>query len=467
MLKLTNTLTRKTETFKTLKRSRVSLYTCGPTVYDHPHIGNWRTFIFYDTLSRTLRANGLKVNHVLNITDVGHLTDDADSGEDKLVAASIRERKTAWEIAREYTREFIDGMADLNFTMPEKLPKATDHIKDQIDFIKQLEKSGYTYRIDDGVYFDISRFKDYGKLARLDSEGMLAGARVEVNRQKRHPADFALWKFTPRGVKRDMEWDSPWGRGFPGWHLECSVMAMKYLGKTIDIHAGGVDHIPIHHTNEIAQSEAATGLPLANYWLHSEFMTVEGEKMAKSKRNFYTLADLKRKGFEPLAFRTLILQSHYRTQINFTWDALQAARTFLQSTLRPLADLALQPHVSGQELPYAEKIKAKLIEAVSNDLNTAVALSVLAKLADSSSVLSKKGCWQLHQILALADDLLGLRLAEREGLKPELQKLIDQRTLVKTNHDYGAADKIRTELKEQGVGLRDADSATTWYRTDR
>ncbi|MBU0613586.1 cysteine--tRNA ligase, partial [Patescibacteria group bacterium] len=289
-LKLFNTLTRKKETFKPLKDSEVSLYTCGPTVYNYAHVGNLRTYVFEDILRRTLEYNKYNVNHVMNITDVGHLVSDADTGEDKMEKSAKEEKRSVMEVSEYYTKAFQNDLAELNIKTPVTWCKATDHIQEQIDLVKKLEENGYAYTIDDGVYFDTAKFKDYGYMARLDIKGQRAGARVEIVEGKKNPTDFALWKFSPKdGTKRQMEWDSPWGVGFPGWAIECSAMSTKYLGQPFDIHTGGIDHIPVHHTNEIAQSEAANNTKMANYWLHGEFLIMKDEKMAKSKGNFITL----------------------------------------------------------------------------------------------------------------------------------------------------------------------------------
>ena len=291
-MKLHNTLSREVEEIKPLNSPEVTVYTCGPTVYDYPHIGNWFTFIRYDVLVRALRAGGFKPKWVMNITDVGHLVSDEDEGEDKLEVGAKREGKTAWAIAEKYTEYFKKGLKRLNFLQPNYLERATDHIEEQIDLVKKLEVKGLTYTIDDGVYYDTSKFPKYGELAKLDLENLKAGARVTLNPQKKNPTDFALWKFSLKAGNRDMEWGSPWGKGFPGWHLECSAIAMKYLGETIDIHAGGIDHIPTHHTNEIAQSEGATGKKFVNCWMHGNFVLVDGKKMAKSAGTFITLEDI-------------------------------------------------------------------------------------------------------------------------------------------------------------------------------
>jgi cysteinyl-tRNA synthetase len=303
------------------------LYTCGPTVYNFAHIGNLRTYIFEDILRRTLEFNGYKVKQVMNITDVGHLTSDADTGEDKIEIGTKREGKSAWEIAKKYTDAFLCDLESLNIKKPHTLCKATDHISEMIELIKKIEQKGLVYQIGDGIYFDTSKLDDYGKLANLSVNGLKAGARVDIVEGKRNKTDFALWKFSPKNAKRQMEWDSPWGRGFPGWHIECSAMSIKYLGEHFDIHCGGVDHIPIHHTNEIAQSEAATGKkPWVNYWLHGEFLILENSRMGKSAGNFITLATLKEKGYDPIVYRYLCLGAHYRKPLTFSFDSLEHAK---------------------------------------------------------------------------------------------------------------------------------------------
>jgi len=315
-LKFYNTLTRKLEDFNPLNPPNVGLYTCGPTVYMYAHIGNLRTYIFEDILKRVLLANNYKVNHVMNITDVGHLTSDADTGDDKLEKEAIKENKNAWEIAAFYTAAFQKDLEELNIIPPDIWCKATDHINEQIELVKKLESKGFTYRTDDGIYFDTSKVADYGKLAGLDIEGLRAGIRVEMVAGKKNPTDFALWKFSPTNVKRQMEWDSPWGKGFPGWHIECAAMSMKYLGETFDIHCGGIDHIPVHHTNEIAEAESATGKPFVKYWLHGEFLELKEGRMGKSEGNAILVSTLKEKGFDPLSYRYLVLNTHYRKRWN-------------------------------------------------------------------------------------------------------------------------------------------------------
>lgn len=467
-MKLYNTLTKKVEEIKPSKTSEVTFYSCGPTVYDYPHIGNWYTFIRYDMVVRALRASGLNVNWVMNITDVGHLTSDADEGEDKLEKGARREGQTAWEVAKKYTDYFEEGLHRLNINQPTKLPRATDHIKEQIQLVEQLEEKGYTYIIDDGVYFDTSKVKDYGKLAHLDLKGLKAGARVEQNPQKKQPFDFALWKFSPSGEKRDMEWDSPWGKGFPGWHLECSAMSMKYLGETLDIHGGGIDHIPVHHTNEIAQSESATGKQFTKYWFHSNFNLVDGKKMAKSLGNFFTLEDVEKKGFDLMAFRLLVLQSHYQTEAHFSWKNLEAAQNRL-SELRAWADLRHQPTIDEmpQELDDLwGKTLATMTTCLENDLDTPGALASLSNLVNYmfQHAIPRKNGKNAGTALATIDKLLGLKLDDHPDINEEQKELLKQRQKARDEKDFNKSDEIRDKLKQQGIEVDDTKFGQRWSR---
>ncbi|MCL2164637.1 MAG: cysteine--tRNA ligase [Oscillospiraceae bacterium] len=330
-----NTLSRKKEKLNTIDTNLVRMYSCGPTVYNYAHIGNLRTYVFMDILRRVLKYEGFELKHVMNITDVGHLVSDEDEGEDKMLKGAREQKKTPWEIAEYFTEAFLKDIAKLNIEVPEIIPKATEHIDIMIDFVKGLMDKGYGYETSDGIYFDIGKFDGYGKLSRLDLDEQIAGARVNVNVEKRHPADFALWKKAPK--EHIMQWESPWGMGYPGWHIECSAMSMKYLGETFDIHTGGVDHIPVHHENEIAQSEALLGKPAVNYWLHGEFMMVDNGKMSKSLGNTYLMEDIEKRGIPPLAFRYFCLNAHYRNKLNFTWDAMKSAsvsyRRFIEGAL--------------------------------------------------------------------------------------------------------------------------------------
>ncbi len=369
-LALYDNYTRSLRPFEPLDAAgEVGMYTCGPTVYDYQHIGNFRTFLFEDVLKRVLTWNGHRVRHVMNITDVGHLTSDADTGEDKMEKGARRTGKTAWEIAQLYTDAFLADMARLNLEPPTVLCRATDHIREQIDFIADIEKNGFAYRTSDGVYFDTARQPDYGHLARLDIKGLDAGRRVDLG-EKRQATDFALWKFSAPGEHRQMEWDSPWGRGFPGWHIECSAMAQKYLGDFFDVHCGGEDHIPVHHTNEIAQTQARVGTRLANFWVHGYFLLLNDAKMAKSAGEFLRVQSLVDRGYDPLAFRYLCLTAHYRTQLNFTWDALDGAATGLDRMRAGFH--ALPDDGSAPDAGAVERCTAHL----NDDLNVPRALAV-------------------------------------------------------------------------------------------
>ena len=348
----------------------VGLYTCGPTVYDYQHIGNFRTFLFEDVLKRVLRWNGHEVRHVMNITDVGHLTSDADTGEDKMEKGARRTGKSAWEIAQLYIDDFLENLARLNIEDATILCKATDHIAEQIAFIQDIEANGFAYVTSDGVYFDTAKQPDYGYLARLDIHGQEAGKRIEVG-EKRNPTDFALWKISPAGEQRQMEWDSPWGRGFPGWHIECSAMAQKYLGDYFDIHCGGEDHIPVHHTNEIAQMQARVGTRLANYWMHGYFLLLNGSKMAKSAGEFLRVQSLLERGYDPLVYRYLCLTAHYRTQMSFSWEAMDAAATALDRLRNGVRALPAQAGIA----PDADAM-ARFTAQINDDLNVPRGLAV-------------------------------------------------------------------------------------------
>ena len=465
-MKLYNTLTRQVEELKPLAAPEVTVYTCGPTVYDYAHIGHWFNYVRMDTLIRTLRINGFKPKWIMNITDVGHLTSDADEGEDKLEKGARREGKTAWEIAEFYTQDFLQGMKALHMLQPDYLVKATDHIPEQIALIKKLEDKGYTYVVDDGVYYDTSKFPDYPKFARLDLDEQQAGARVSFNPQKRNLADFALWKFSSVGRHRAMEWDSPWGKGFPGWHIECSAMSLKYLGPTLDIHTGGIDHIPVHHTNEIAQSEAVTGRRFANYWLHSNHVTVNDTKISKSLGNGIRLQEITDRGIPLEAVRLHILESHYRSQSKFSWESLEAAHHRLQD-LHALAALRWQPreftHDSGTfALEDVPQVLAKLL---ADDLNTPEALAFLSQASTQLLAvhIEKDMVNHFETMLKGIDDLLGLNLRKVQDISSEQKTLIKQREAARAKQDWQQADAIRHQLEDQGVGLNDAAHGAIWF----
>jgi len=450
-LQLYNTRTRKVEEFKPIQAGKVGLYTCGPTVYHFAHIGNLRTYVFEDILKRVLKLNKFVINHVMNITDVGHLTSDSDSGDDKMEKGAAREGKKVWEVAEFYTKEFKKDLVRLNSKEPSIWCKATDHIKEQIQQIKQLEEKGYTYIIEDGVYFNTAKFPKYGDFARLDITNLQAGIRVELAAGKKNPTDFALWKFSPKdGTKRQMEWPSPWGIGFPGWHIECSAMATKYLGNHFDIHCGGVDHISVHHTNEIAQAECALGqTPWVNYWMHGEFLVIGKDKMAKSGENFLTIQVLIDKGYDPLAYRYYLLQAHYRKQLSFSFDALDAAQTGLKKLRASIANL-------GSEIgTVAQSYKEQFESALNDDLNTPQAIALIHEiLADASLSNPDK-----RATLAFFDDVFALDLTKEEAqieIPQNVTELLEKRKIAREQKNFALSDKLRDEIAALGFVVKDS-----------
>lgn len=454
-IKLYNTRTRTTEKFSPINPGEARMYHCGPTVYDYAHIGNLRSFVFADTIRRTCEYAGFRVKQVINITDVGHLISDEDEGEDKLEVGAKREHKSAQEIAQFYTKAFFNDLAALNICTENTLfPKATEHIAEQIALIETLEKKGFVYKTSDGVYFDTAKFPRYVDFARLDVSGMEEGARVAKNPEKRNSTDFALWKFSPRlrsgQAPRQQEWDSPWGIGFPGWHIECSAMSMKYLGEQFDIHTGGIDHIPVHHTNEIAQSECATGKsPFVNVWMHNAFVNVDGKKMAKSAGTFITLAEVTERGFSPLAYRYFLLTAHYRTPVNFTWEALAGAQAALARLQTVVSEM---PDGGDVCVPCDEKFHV----AITDDLNTAEALAVVWKIIsrDDVSPADKKAS------LLSWDAVLGLGLADIRPVEIPLRvhELAQERMKAREVDDWTHADQIRAEIESLGFEVRDTET---------
>lgn len=514
-LKLHNTLTKKTETFTPIKAGHVALYTCGPTVYNRLHVGNWTAYIYWDVLVRTLIADGYKVERVMNITDVGHLVSDADEGEDKLEKGARREGKTAWEIAQFYSDDFLAGMKKLNLIMPEHITPATKYIPQQLDLIRTLKEKGYTYQTSDGIYFDTSKFPTYADFAGLDLAAQRAGARVEYNTEKRNPSDFALWKFTPAGTKRDMEWETPADllenekqrvatrgaaptessaqarasvgadastgpansaelpnkplMGFPGWHLECSAMAMDILGPTIDIHTGGIDHIPIHHTNEIAQSEAASGQQFAHYWVHNNHLKVNGTKISKSLDNGYTLEDLAEKGYDPLDFRMFVLQGQYSNEGNFTFDNLTAAKN-RRHHWRNMAALRWQTYDTlendDEKAVVLVAARGAMLEALNDDLNSPEALRVVDEAFSriDGKPLNEIRQHGLTQLIEAIDELLGLELAKTTpDIHDSAKDLILKRQRARDEKDWATSDQLRDQLvSEYNITIRDTAHGSIW-----
>ncbi len=445
---LSNSLSKKKEEFKSIQKNKVGLYTCGPTVYDYSHLGNLMSYIIWDILKRFLISQGYQVKHIMNITDVGHLVSDADEGEDKMVKGSRKLKKTAWEVADYFIAVFKDNLKELNILKPTKFIRATKTIKEQIEFVKILEAKGYLYKISDGLYFDTSQIDNYGLLANLAKVELKEGARIKKNKEKKNKTDFAVWKFSPSNKKRDMEWPSPWGKGFPGWHLECSVMSKMALGDTFDIHTGGIDHLTVHHANEMAQSEAVTGKLQANYWLHNNFVKFNNSKISKSGGSIISLEDLKKKGYRAQDFRFLVLQTHYRKPLNFTWSSLKAAHNGLNNIIKEIA-------FYDKPLIGCAELEGEFYDALGDDLNTAQGLAVLNKVIDSDYPSSAK----LESIYKI-DEVLGLGLKElrAEALKIPLKgkKILKEREKARNNKDWSLADKYRKELAKLKIEVKDS-----------
>lgn len=488
-----NTLGNKKEEFVPLKAGQVGLYGCGPTVYDYAHIGNLRTYVFEDILVKTLEALGYKVTHVMNVTDVGHLTDDADTGEDKMLKSAEERGKSVLEIAEFYTKAFFHDTERLNIKRPTVICKATEHIQEMIDLIKRIEANGHTYMAGGNLYYDISTFPKYGELANINLGDLKAGARIEVDKNKRNPHDFVLWFTKSKFENQALTWNSPWGRGYPGWHIECSAMSIKYLGEQFDIHKGGIDHIRVHHTNEIAQSEGATGKKWVNYWLHNEFLVMNKGKMSKSSGSFIVLDDVIKNGFDALDYRFLLLGGHYRTQITFSWEAMETAKNGrknlnarVSKLLENLPVSKIEEYKSMSTPILINEVKEKLssseaktyfsnfINAIEDDLATPRALSELQGIVKDKTVTQKDS---LNVIVAM-DSILGLKLIEEaekllggnveqslDGIsEDEILKLIEQRANAKAQKNYKLADEIRDGLKAKGIVLEDQSGKTIWKK---
>jgi cysteinyl-tRNA synthetase len=460
-LRLFNTETRRLENFKSLEQDKVGLYTCGPTVYHYAHIGNLRTYVFEDLLKRVLKRRNYEVKHVMNITDVGHLTDDGDSGDDKMELGAAREGKTVWDVAEHYTQAFKADMGLLNIEEPSIWCKATGHIPEQISMVEALEKKGIIYRLSDGLYYDTSKFKAYGHMAGLDLAGQMAGHRIEQTEGKRNASDFCVWKFSPKGVQRLMEWDSPWGVGFPGWHLECSAMACKYLGEEFDIHCGGVDHVRVHHTNEIAQTEAITGKKWVRWWMHSEFLLMDEGKMSKSADNFLTVSRLMEKGYEPLAYRLYLMNAHYRKALTFNFEAMDGAQKALERLRGRAAQL---PKISQApaDFSYGERFD----EALDDDLNLPKAVSFMWMMLQDEQLSDEV---KTSTLLSM-DEVLQLKpfepsILQKEDITDEnIMNLIADRNEARNQKNYARADEIRRQLLDLGIEIKDSPTGVTFSR---
>lgn len=450
-LRVYNTLTRKKEEFVPIKPNQASMYTCGPTVYKYATIGNLRAYVFMDELRRVLEYDGLKVKSVMNITDVGHLVSDGDDGEDKMEKSAHETGKTPLEIANTITAQFMKDIDALNIKRPTVCPKATDNINEMIAVVQALLDKGYAYETEDGIYFSVEKFPEYGKLSGVNLEEQRHGARVEVNSFKRHPIDFALWKkAAPNHLQ---QWDSPWGRSFPGWHIECTAMSVKYLGEQFDIHTGGIDHIPIHHENEIAQGESWLGHKIVNYWLHNEFLLVDGGKMSKSLGNNYLLSDLADKGFDPIVFRYFCLNVQYRQKINFTWDALAAAKTAYEKLCAQL--IAHKNSNESTDPAVLADFKQKFEEAINDDLNIPLAIGVLwtmLKLPKSKDV---------YNLALTFDKVFGLDFDKIKEVKEEIQvpdeirQLAELRLAARKDKNWAESDRLRNLISEKGYAIKD------------
>lgn len=457
-MKVYNTLDREKEEFTPLQGNLVRMYSCGPTVYSYAHIGNMRTYVFMDLLRRSLRYCGYKVKGVMNITDVGHLLSDGDEGEDKMQKAARKEGKTPWEIAAFYTEAFFKDIDALNVGRPEIIAKATEHIPEMIAFVQGLMEKGYAYEISDGIYFDIGKFPGYGKLSGQTVDEKEAGARIEENSEKRHPADFALWKKADKN--HIMQWESPWGMGFPGWHIECSAMSKKYLGETFDLHTGGIDAVPVHHENEIAQNEALAGKKTVNYWMHGEFMMVDGGKMSKSLGNVYTISDLEKKGYLPLDFRYFCLNAHYRKKLNFTFEGMDAAHTSYERLRNAL--YAHKMSADPTDPAVINDLAKKFRDAVEDDMNIPFALGVLweaVKLPKSKDVY--KLALDFDKVLGLSLDKVTAPAPEKIDVPEDVAALAEARFSAKKEKNWTEADRLRAEIAEKGYVIKDTKDGYT------
>jgi cysteinyl-tRNA synthetase len=465
-LKIYNTLNRKEEEFKEIQNGKVKMYACGPTVYNFAHIGNLRTYIFEDVLKKVLEYDGYEVTHMINITDVGHLQSDEDNGEDKMAIGAKRENKDILELARFYEDGFMSDLEKLNIKKPNIIARATEHIEDMINLIKKLEEKGYTYIANGNVYFSIDKFENYHKLANLNMDELKAGSRIKVDEFKKNPFDFVLWFVNSKYDNHILQWESPWGTGFPGWHIECSAMATKYLGEYIDIHCGGVDHIPVHHTNELAQSESALGHKWVNYWVHGEFLTTDSEKMSKSSGEFLTVEKLIKDGFSPLDYRYYVLQSKYRKPLAFTYEKLMEAKKSLESLRKRVA--AIVENIDNNEnlnFDVINQYKSEFKKCLNDDLNIANAFTVLFNVLKDDSITNNEKKILIEDFDAIFSlNLIGEQESDKlddEKIK-YIEELINERTLARTNKEWDKSDKIRDMLLEEGIEITDTKEGTKW-----
>lgn len=467
-MKLYNTTTRQIEDFVPIKSGEAGIYACGPTVYHYAHIGNMRTYVFEDILRRVLEHSGYKVNHVMNITDVGHLQSDADSGDDKMSLAAKREQKSPWDIAKYYEEAFFKHADMLGILRPHIVCRATDHIQEMIEMVQTLQNNGYAYEVDGNVYFDVAKFPEYADFADLNMEEQKATDRVDFDTRKRNQADFVLWFSNSKFPNQIMQWESPWGTGFPGWHIECSAMASKYLGNRIDIHCGGIDHIPVHHTNEIAQSECCHGHKWVNYWLHGAFINMGSDKMSKSKGNVLTVDTLIEEGFHPLAYRYFLLSSHYRSEIKFDFKLLQSAQTAYNSLYEKIQEWLQQDHLAttNADEASANGYLTQFLEQVRNDLHTPSALQTLWAVVNDKALSTPAKLGLIERF----DEILGLKLLEQQGegraLSDEEESLLSARIQARANKNWAESDRLRDVLmNEHHIKVKDTSEGQEWVRT--
>ena len=462
-IQLYNTLTHSKQEFKPIDSKEVKIYSCGPTVYSYAHIGNFRTYVFVDSLRRVLKYNGYNLKHVMNITDVGHLTSDADTGEDKMEKAARKEGKNPYEIAEFYTKAFMEDMHKLNIDMPNIISKATDNIPEMIEMVKDIIKNGYAYETSKGIYFDVSKLDKYPVLSNNKLEGQEAGARIEVDPEKRNPYDFAIWIKAPENHM--MKWDSPWGLSYPGWHLECSAMGRKFLGKHFDIHTGGIDHIPIHHENEIAQSKGANGEIPANYWMHCEFLLVDGGKMSKSLGNIYTLKDLQEKGIEPLAYKMFCFSAHYRNKLNFTFEGVKSYQKALER-LRSGYEKHLLGNKKVDDLKLQE-YEERFHKAINDDLNMPLAMSIVWEV-----IREENKSIEYAKLIEKFDEVLGLDIKNYKNYQKEIEipdevnELIEKRNIARKEKNWAESDKLRDEIKKMGYNVKDTANGVEISKID-
>ena len=460
-IRLYNTMSRRLEEFKPLVEGKMGFYTCGPTVYWDSHIGNMRTIVNSDIIKRVFIENGYNVTHVMNFTDVGHLTSDGDTGDDKMEKGAARENISVWDVAQKYINNFLHDADLLNIIRPTHTPRATDYIAEQIDLVKKLEELGYTYEIPgDGIYYDVSKFANYGALGGQKLSEMRGGARIDDS-GKRNSADFALWKYSPTDTKRQMEWDSPWGVGFPGWHAECSAMGMKLLGDHFDLHVGGQEHAKVHHSNEIAQSEPIVGTPWVSYWVHFEWLMLKDGKMSKSAGTAYTVRTLVERGYDPMAYRFLLLQSHYRQPLEFSFESLDAAATGYKNIVRKVADI-LSSNTQGElDKELYDTWHDKILSPASDNFKTAESLVVIQELLKDSSVNPATKL----ALFEFVDRLLGLQFIDRakklvalesESAPDDIVALAAARADAKANKDWATADALRAQIDAAGWTILDS-----------